>query len=75
MLLFAKALFDNKVRRASGICTYDEQGLEPRGASHFPFSLMNGLAGEICFLSDILKDMEMTKPDFIDFCNNLKKVT
>lgn len=25
-------------------------------------------------LSDILKDMEMTKPDFIEFCNNLKKV-
>jgi hypothetical protein len=43
--LFAKALIDNKI-----------QGTLEKGKSDHPFSLMEGLSGQISFLSDLLTD-------------------
>jgi hypothetical protein len=52
--MFAKALCDTKIVKYERSC---ECGLKiTKGLPDYPFSLMDGLAGEICLLSDLLRD-------------------
>ena len=58
--MFAKALTDPKVQ---GQCLKKpaQTGVKgaknlPKEAETYPFSLMNGLSGDICLLSDLLGD-------------------
>ena len=52
--MFAKSLYDQDVQVE---CSYHDDGQRVRcGMPDHPFSLMEGIAGEVCFLSDILGD-------------------
>ena len=55
-LHFAKELSDDAL--VQGIMNYDCPGRLVKGKSDFPYSLMNGVAGDIVYLLDLLTPLE-----------------
>ena len=52
--MFAKAIVDPKIQNKC--MKYKDGVTKVKGVPDHPFGLMEGLSGEICFLSDILRD-------------------
>ena len=52
--MFAKALTDPKIQKL--VSSHDDGWRIYEGVPDHPFSLMEGLSGDICFLSDLLRD-------------------
>ena len=59
--MFAKSLTDPKVRKEFG--NSEEKTRIKKGIPDHPYSLMEGISGEICFISDLLRD-EVTFPGY-----------
>ena len=51
--MFAQAMFDHKVQEEQKY--YENDSRWTKGKVDYPFSLMEGSAGAICLLSDLLK--------------------
>ena len=57
--MFGTALSDSKIQ---DVCKkYDDKTRKIIGVPDYPYSLMEGISGDICFLSDLLRDDDDTR--------------
>ena len=60
--MFAQATYDEQIQKE--VREYTDLSRLKKGLPDYPLSLMEGISGQICFLSDLLRDKDVKIPGY-----------